>query len=134
VLAAALVGCSKDDDDDEKGYGDWPAIKVTASQVAFSVDGGSQTVSCVNYSNWWVSAIALSDDTASTTTFTGSNGKKATNGWVTAEVVNKNQLTITAAANAEGTARTATIAMTVGDAYTTLTVTQYGNGTVRPQN
>ena len=39
--------------------GNWPAIKLSMGEIAFGAEGGSVTVTCENYSKWWLNDVQI---------------------------------------------------------------------------
>ena len=39
--------------------GDWEPIDLSISELTFGLEGGTQSVTSLNYPNWWISSICI---------------------------------------------------------------------------
>lgn len=120
--------------------GDWDPIELDNQHVTFPPSGGQVTVSTLNYSKWWISggynsAWNVSDhwEYHGYVPPTSSDGEEAcTNDildgdWFHVTVPDKgrsNTVVITVDLHYDASIRTGAVEMTVGDAFTTIIITQ----------
>ena len=112
-----IIQASKQGDDNNEVEGDWPAIQLDKDELHFSAEGGTDKITSLNYSGWW---ICHGNNTG------GQYFSYMDCGWYVAYITNElmNQLVITVKNNTTGEPRKATIEMEAGDAFTIVKIFQ----------
>ena len=133
VAIFALYGCKGPMD------GGWEAPKLDKNELHFAAEGGEQTVTILNYSQWWIAygyeGTEFVDGILRYKNFvraTSSNEDVITydlldGGWYHAVVPNggySNQIIITTDENNSDSSRQATIEMSVGNAGSYINIYQ----------
>jgi hypothetical protein len=131
VAASVMTSCEEVD-------GKQTPIKLDKSELIFSSVGGEQTVTAVNYNNWWISGGYEDFDQAKNeyTNYvypTSTDGEDVCTydlldgGWyyvVVPDKGNSNQVVITVSDNTTSKPRSATIIMQNRNAFTNISIQQ----------
>ena len=119
--------------------GGWDPIEVDKKHVDFPSEGGQNTVSALNYTRWWISGAhgdktqvdghwEYTDYIYPTSSVEGYvTYDILEGGWYHVQVPDKgksNSIIITVDPNEGSESRTAIIEMTVGDAFTSISISQ----------
>ena len=135
VFCLMSVQCSE-----KRLLGLWDPIELDISQAAFSSLGGTQIITALNYSGWWINGgyegVKWVDGKLEYINYVFSestDGREACTydildgGWYRADVPEKgrsNRLVITVLPNLTGIPRTAYISMESGDTFTCIPIIQ----------
>ena len=132
-----IIQSSKQGDDNNEVEGDWPAIQLDKDELHFSTEGGTDTITSLNYPGWWIchgyddawnvdGKIEYKNFVSANNNTGGQYFSYMDCGWYFAYITNelKNQLVITVKNNTTGEPRKATIEMESGDAFTIVKIFQ----------
>jgi hypothetical protein len=126
LLSIIVASCSQDDNKLESKDGDWgDVIKLSKHEVFFEADDSSQTV--VSEGLWWLSYV---ENLQTSISYPGvgdinTTGNLGTYEWLNIEKMDNKTLQIKVERNA-GTIRKMRIAVTCGDFFDYIVVTQKG--------
>ena len=115
---------------DEPMDGDWSPIEVDKQQLEFTSAGGGQAVKMLNYGHWWIGVGYEDNGGAEYINIVypeHGDASRLDGGWYHVTVPagkGGNAAVVVVDENCTGKPRRAKIEMTVGDAFTTISVNQ----------
>lgn len=115
---------------DEPMDGDWSPIEVDKQQLEFTSAGGEQAVKMLNYGHWWIGVGYEDNGGAEYINIVypeHGDASRLDGGWYHVTVPagkGGNAAVVVVDENCTGKPRRAKIEMTVGDAFTTISVNQ----------
>lgn len=120
AIAASAVSCTRKD-------GDWDPIKTDCREITVPPQGGSAVVTMKNYKGWWISTVQYEAKGENRMIHGEDFGfMKFENEWCEIVVPSEspNKLYVALKENGSREPRKIGIGMTVGDAFTSIYITQ----------
>ncbi|MBO4475765.1 MAG: BACON domain-containing protein [Bacteroidales bacterium] len=119
------------DDSDSSEDGNWPSIQLSQDAVEFPSQGGTATVTALNYKGWFIcegyeNGEYVNGKWYHTNYVVSESNNNLDGGWYHATVPDEchNQLVVTADENTTGKAREAYIEMSAGDVFAKVKISQ----------